>query len=76
MEVKVTVNRRYVEGGPIEMFIRDEHSNTRLRAILDDYYGQNRLHLSMIAKEIEYAAPLLEVFKNEYEKIIQERKDK
>lgn len=77
METKVTVNRRYVKDGPIEMTISTDNYKGTASAVLDkDHYGEIQLTLSIRATEIEYITPLLEVIKNEYEKLLQDRKDK
>lgn len=77
MDVKVSVRRRYVKDGPIEMNIITEDNKCQIASVLDkDYYGKIRFDLTLTTDEIEYVTPLLEVVKNEYEKILQDRKDK
>lgn len=77
MEVKVSVNRRYVKDGPIEMYISTSDNKGGAAAILDnDHYGEIALSVSISASEIEYVTPLLNVVKEEYEKLLQDRKDK
>lgn len=75
METKVTVKRRYVKDGPIEMYITtDDRQASAACALCKEDFDEISFTLSLRANEIEYFIPLLDVIKNEYENILQERR--